>query len=85
MTREADGEIRNHLSCTLPPLLPGAVRTERVRALCRARLERDRRRSRRLAAISRFGRQIVVPALAAGLFALYAADLLSITVRTFSA
>jgi hypothetical protein len=85
MTFEATGEIPNHLVCALPPLVPGAARAERVRALCRAKLERDRRRSRRLAAMSRFGRHIVAPALAAGLFALYAADLVSITVRTFSA
>jgi hypothetical protein len=85
MTCQAADEIRNHLACTLPPLVPGAVRAERVRALCRAKLERDRRRSKRLAEISRIGRHFVVPALAAGLFALYAADLVSITVRTFSA
>ena len=85
MTPEAAGEIRDHFVCTLPPLVPGAVRAERVRALCRAKLERDRRRSRRLAAISRFGRHIVAPALAAGLFVLYAADLVSITMRIFSA
>lgn len=85
MTPEAAGEIHDHFVCTLPPLVPGAGRAERVRALCRAKLERDRRRSRRLAAISRFGRHIVAPALAAGLFVLYAADLVSITLRTFSA
>jgi hypothetical protein len=38
-----------------------------------------------VAAISRFGRHIVAPALAAGLFVLYAADLVSITLRSFSA
>lgn len=85
MTPEAAGEIQDRFVCPLPPLVPGSVRAERVRALCRAKLERDRRRSRRLAAISRFGRHIVAPALAAGLFVLYAADLVSITVRTFSA
>jgi hypothetical protein len=85
MTPAATDEIRDHFVCTLPALVPGAVRAARVRALCRDRLERDRRRSRRLAAISRFGRHIVAPALAAGLFVLYAADLVSITVRTFSA
>lgn len=85
MTSEADDVIRNHFACALPPLVPGSARAERVRALCRARLERGRRRSKRLAEISRFGRHFVVPALAAGLFALYAADLVSITVRTFSA
>jgi hypothetical protein len=86
MTRDAGGEIlRDHFVCTLPVLVPGALRAERVRALCRARLERDRRRSRRVAAVSRFGRHIVAPALAAGLFALYAADLVSITLRTFGA
>ena len=83
MTSEANDVI--HFACTLPPLVPGAARAERVRALCRSRLERDRRRSKRLADISRFGRHFVVPALATGLFALYAADLVSITLRTFSA
>ena len=76
--------IRNDLVGTVPALVPRAVRAERVRALCRAKLERDRRRSRRLAAVSHFGRHIVAPALAAGLFALYAADLVSITVRTLT-
>jgi hypothetical protein len=68
----------------LPPLAPTAERTERVRALCRARLERDRRRSRRLASISRFGRHVVAPAIIAGLFLVYAVDLLSITARAFT-
>ena len=45
-------DIRDHVVATLPPLAPAAARTERVRALCRARLERDRRRSRWLASIS---------------------------------
>ena len=87
MTSEANDVI--HFACTLPPLVPGAARAARVRADGRSvrhhELERDRRRSKRLADISRFGRHFVVPALAAGLFALYAADLVSITVRTFSA
>jgi len=85
MTPESAGEIRNHCVYALPPLVPGAGRADRVRALCRAKLERDRRRSRRLAAISRFGRHVVAPALAAGLLVLYATDLVSITVRTFGA
>ena len=86
MMRDAADEIvRDHFVCTLPVLAPGAFRAEWVRALCRTRLERDRRRSRRLASLSRFGRRIVAPALAAGLFALYAADLVSITLRTFGA
>jgi len=75
-------DIRDHVVATLPPLAPAA---ERVRALCRARLERDRRRSRRLASISRLGRHIVAPAIIAGLFLVYAVDLLSITLRTFTA
>ena len=78
-------DIRDHVVATLPTLAPAAGRAERVRALCRARLERDRRRSRRLAAISRLGRHVVAPAIIAGLFLVYAADLLSITLRTFTA
>ena len=85
MTPDTADEIRTHGVCALPTLMSEAGRAERVRALCRAKLERDRRRSRRLAAISRFGRHFVVPALGAGLFALYATDLVSITLRTFGA
>ena len=70
---------------SLPPLAPAATRTERVRARCLARLERDRRRSRRIASLSRLGRHVVAPAILAGLFAVYAADLLSITLRVFTA
>jgi hypothetical protein len=84
MTSDAD-EIRNHVVCSLPTLVSRTGRARRVRARCVAKLERDRRRSRRLAAIAVFGRHLVVPALAAGLFALYAKDLVSITLRTFSA
>ena len=85
MTRDTADEIRTHAVCALPVLRSEAGRAEHVRALCRAKLENDRRRSRRLAAISRFGRHFVAPALAAGLFTLYATDLVSITLRTFNA
>jgi hypothetical protein len=78
-------DILGHVVATLPPIAPAAARTERVRALCRARLARDRRRSRRLASISRLGRHVVAPAIIAGLFLVYAVDLLSITLRTFTA
>lgn len=78
-------DVRNHVVATLAPLAPAAARAERVRALCRARLERDRRRSRRLASISRLGRHVVAPAIIAGLFLVYAVDLLSITLRAFTA
>jgi hypothetical protein len=81
---DADG-IRNHEVCSLPTLVCEAGRARRVRALCLAKLERDRRRARRLGAIAVFGRHLVVPALAAGLFVLYASDVVSITLRTFSA
>jgi hypothetical protein len=70
---------------SLPPLAPAAARTDRVRALCRARLERDRRRSRRLASIAQLGRHVVAPAILAGLFLVYAADLLTIALRSFTA
>ena len=78
-------DIRDLAVTTLPPLPPAAARDERVRALCRRRLERDRRRSRRLASISRLGRHVVAPAIIAGLFLVYAADLLSSTLRAFTA
>jgi hypothetical protein len=83
MTDEARA-IRDHVVSALPQLVPPAARTERVRTLCSTRLERDRHRSARVAAITRFGRHIVAPAIVAGLFASYAADLLSITLRTFT-
>ena len=70
---------------TLPTLTPQRARADRVRALCRARLERDRQRSRRLGAMSRLGRDVVAPALVGGLVLLCAADLLSNAVRTFTA
>ena len=73
------------MSLPLSPLAPAAARAEHVRAHCRARLERDRRRSMRLASISRFGRHVVAPAIIAGLVALYAADLVSSTLRAFTA
>lgn len=85
MKRDTADERRTHVISVLPVLVSEPGRAERVRALCRAKLERDRRRSRRLAAISLVGRHLVVPALAAGLFALYLTDLVSITLRTFSA
>ena len=85
MTRDIADEIRADVFAALPTLVSEADRAERVRARCCARLEGDRRRSRRLAAISLFGRHLVAPALAAGLLALYAVDLVSITVRTFTA
>ena len=84
MTFDPADEVRDHLVSALPRLTPGSARAERVRALCRARLERDYRRSRRLDAISRFGRHVVAPAIALGLFALYAADLVVTTLRTLT-
>jgi hypothetical protein len=73
------------MSLSLPQLSPTPAHTERTRAVCLRRLDRDRMRSRRLAAVSRFGRHIVAPAIAAVLVMLYAADLVSVTVRTFTA
>ena len=78
-------DIRDLVVTTLTPLSPAAARDERVRALCRARLERDRRRSHRFASIARLGRHVLAPAIIAGLFLVYAADLLSITLRAFTA
>jgi hypothetical protein len=85
MRPDTADEIRQHAVCALPALRSDACRAKRLRAMCRTRLEHDRRRSRRLALISQFGRHLVVPALTAGLFVLYAADLVSITLRTFNA
>jgi hypothetical protein len=69
----------------VPPLAPAAARTERVLALCLAGLERDRRRSRRLASIAHLGRHVVAPAILGGLFLVYATDLLTIALRSFTA
>jgi hypothetical protein len=76
-------EIRGMVSA-LPALRPDAARAARVRALGRSRLERGHRRSRNVSTVALFGRHVVAPAIAAGLFALYAADLLSITLRAFT-
>jgi hypothetical protein len=75
-------DVRNHVVAVLPPLSPGSARAARVRALCAARLERDR--SRRLDAIARFGRNVLAPVIAAALLAVYAVDLLSIALLTAS-
>jgi hypothetical protein len=83
MTSDAAAEIRTHVVCSLPALVSRTGRAQQVRTLCLAKLERDRRRARRVAAVAAFGRHLV-PALAAGLFALYARDVVSITLRTFS-
>ena len=88
-------DVTNHLVARLSPLTPGSMRAERVRALCRARLEHDRRSSTRFlperlrdvpcpAALSRFGRHVVAPAIVAGLFVLYAAHVVTITLRTLT-
>ena len=69
---------------TLPMLIPDPRRAERVRARCRIRLERGRRRSRKLAAIADVGRRIIPPALAAILYAAYLADLVQTALRTLS-
>ena len=73
-----------YLGVALPPLTPRLAQAERVRARCCARLDRDRRRSRRLAAVSQFARHVVAPAILAGLVVLYAADVVDITLRTFT-
>ena len=77
-------DLTSHLGVALSPLTPRLARAERVRARCCARLDRDRRRSRRLSAISRFARHVVAPAILAGLFAFYAADVIRITLRTLT-
>ena len=69
---------------TLPVLVADTARAERVRARCRARLERGRRRSRKLAALADVGRRIIPPALAAILYAAYLADLVHTALRTLS-
>jgi hypothetical protein len=76
-------DVRNQV-VTLPTLTPRTARADRVRALCCARLDRDRRRARWLVAISRFGRNVVAPVLVGGLVALCGVDLLSNAVRAFT-
>ena len=69
---------------TLPVLVPDPRRAERVRARCRTRLDRGRRRSRKLAALADVGGLIIPPALAAILYAAYLADLVQTALRTLS-
>ena len=69
---------------TLTALTPDAHRAERVRARCRARLERGHRRSRRLAAFVHVGRRVIPPVFAAVLYAAYLADLVHTALRTLS-
>ncbi len=76
-------EIRNVVSA-VPALPPHAARAARVRALCHSRLERDHRRSRNVATARQFARHVMAPAILAGLFALYAADLVGITLRALT-
>ena len=68
---------------TLATLSPQPDRSRRVRATCRERLERQRRRSDRLAMAARIGRRVAVP-VAALLGAIYVADLFGIAVQTLS-
>lgn len=69
---------------TLPALIPDSGRSGRVRARCRARLERGRRRSRKLAALANAGRHVIPPAFAAALCAAYLVDLVRTALRTLS-
>ena len=77
-------DVQNHVVSMLPRLTGQGARANRVRALCRARLDRDRRRARWLAVMSRFGRNVVAPVLVGGLVALCGVDLLSNAVRAFT-
>lgn len=83
MMSDETHEARNY-SVALPTLSPRVARADRVRTLCRARLERDRRRARWLVGMSRFGRNVVAPVLVGGLVALCGVDILSNAVRTFT-
>jgi hypothetical protein len=68
----------------LPLLTPDSTRSDQVRANCRRRFERTRRRSDRLAAAAHVGRRIVTP-VAALLGAAYIVNLVGIALRTLSA
>ena len=68
----------------LPLLTPDSTRSGQVRADCRRRLERARRRSDRLAAAAHVGRRLVTP-VAALLGAAYIVNLVGIALGTWSA
>ena len=69
---------------TLPALIPDSRRAECVRARCRTRLERGRRRSRKLAAVARVGHYVIPPAFAAALGFAYVVELVSTALRALS-
>ena len=65
----------------LAVLSPDTNRTERVRAECRTRFERSRRRERHLAVTTGFAWSVVGPAALCGFCVFYAAALIATALR----
>ena len=68
----------------LSSAVPDPARSARVRARCYAQLNRDRRRSERLASVASASRQLVAPAAVALLCAACLADMIGIVIRTLT-
>ena len=68
---------------TLALLTPDSTRSGQVRANCRRRLERSRRRSDRLAAAAHVGRRVVAPVVAL-VGAAYIVNLAGVALQTLS-
>jgi hypothetical protein len=62
-------------------LAPDPDRAERVRMRCRTELGRSRQRAARTAAITRFTWQVLAPAVVGGFCVVYAALLVTTTLR----
>ncbi len=69
----------------LRPLAPDAVRSERVRARCVARLARSRPRTARVDAMVSIVRRVLAPVLAGAFSLLYVAALVSTALWFFEA
>ena len=68
----------------LSALPPDPARAARVRARCCAQLDRDRRRSERLASVTSVAGQLVAPVAVALLCAACLADMIGIVIRTLT-
>jgi hypothetical protein len=73
-----------HTVSRLRPLEPDSARAERVRTRCRARLNRSRRRSERVARITGLAVRVLAPMVVGSLGAMYIAALVGTTLRLHS-
>jgi hypothetical protein len=81
MTEDHDGTVALEELARLPPLAPDAARSERARRLCRVRLVRNAERRRGRANRIAFAGRVAAPFVIGILNALYAAALMSTTLR----